>query len=531
VSFVPEVITSNTTHQTIEDVVKNLSLKWKILLSVTLTCVAAVLVTTWVTVRSGIGTVEDTIINDTRTLAKVLGEASVGAMTFDDAMTVTASLQALNVSPRVQGAVVYRDSEPFAWYSRHSKGSMPAGLPSRPSTQEVVELDDSLIITESIQSDGAKVGTISFQVDLAELDTVVASALKHAIWLVVVISAVATALAYLLQASVVKPVNNVVRALRDISEGEGDLTRRLPVEGSDEISELAACFNHFVGRLQNIISSVAETAAELDEGANILSQLSHENERSITSQQADIQQIVTAIKEMASVVADVTQRVAETADNSLQADQVAMDGKEIVHGTMSQIQHLSSDIKTASEVIDRLRQETVDIGTVLDVIRGIAEQTNLLALNAAIEAARAGEQGRGFAVVADEVRTLASRTQSSTTEIQEMIERLQTGSAQAVEMMTAGTTQADASVNRASEATEALEEITKFVGEIRDRTNQIAAASEQQSAATQQIEVNIDSVSGVAISTAESSSRITSNSASLAQMAKQMSEAVGRFKI
>ncbi|MCP8900470.1 methyl-accepting chemotaxis protein [Gilvimarinus xylanilyticus] len=510
---------------------KNLSLKWKILLSVTLTCIAAVVVTTFVTVRSGIATVEDTIIKDTRTLADVLGEASVGAITFDDDMTVTASLQALKISERVQGAVIYSGGEPFAWFSRAGDGKMPANLPSRPNGEGVVELDNALVITESIKSDGAQVGTISMHVDLAELDTVVSEAVMDAVWVVIIISIVAAALAYLVQASVVKPVNNVVRALRDISEGEGDLTRRLPVEGSDEMSELAVNFNRFVERLQDIISSVAETAVEVDESANILSNLSQENERSITSQQSDIQQIVTAIKEMASVVSDVTQRVAETADNSLQADKVAMSGKGIVQSTMSQIQSLSADIKTASEVIDRLRQETVAIGTVLDVIRGIAEQTNLLALNAAIEAARAGEQGRGFAVVADEVRTLASRTQSSTTEIQEMIERLQTGSAEAVEMMTAGTSQADASVARASEATDSLEEITNYVGEIRDRTNQIAAASEQQSAATQQIEVNIDSVSGVAQSTAESSSRITANSVNLAKMAKEMSELVGRFKI
>ncbi len=506
----------------------NLSLKWKILLSVTVTCIAAVIVTTVVTVRSGIATVENTIIDDTRTLAEVLGEASVGAITFDDDMTVTASLEAVKVSERVMAATIYTDNTPFASYTREGANSR---LPNRPNEPGIVEMGNSLILTEVIRSGGEKVGAIAMQVDLAEVDGIVAAAVRDAIWVVVIISIVAASLAYLVQASIVKPVNKIVRALRDISEGEGDLTRRLPVQGTDEISDLAACFNRFVEKLQEIIASVAETAHQVDESANILSQLSQENERSITSQQSDIQQIVTAIKEMAGVVQDVTQRVAETADNASQADKVAMDGKGIVQSTMSQIKSLSGDIKTASEVIDRLRQETVDIGTVLDVIRGIAEQTNLLALNAAIEAARAGEQGRGFAVVADEVRTLASRTQSSTTEIREMIERLQTGSAEAVEMMTAGTKQADASVTRANEATESLEDITQIVGVIRDRTNQIAAASEQQSAATQQIEVNIDSVSGVAISTAESSSRITANSANLADMAARMSKLVGRFKV
>ncbi|HEY7884071.1 MAG TPA: methyl-accepting chemotaxis protein, partial [Cellvibrionaceae bacterium] len=511
-----------------EDNVNNLSLKWKILLSVTITCIAAVVVTTFVTVRSGIETVEETIVDDARTLAEVLGEASVGAITFNDDMTVSASLEALKVSERVTSAAIYTEGKVFARFTREGQSS---SLPDRPNAAGIVETSAGLILTEVIRSGGSQVGFISLQVNMSEVDAIVASAIKDAIWLVLIISIIAASLSYAVQASIVKPVKNVVRALKDISEGEGDLTRRLPVEGSDEISELAACFNRFVERLQSIIASVAETAHQVDESANILSQLSQENERSITSQQSDIQQIVTAIKEMASVVQDVTQRVGETADNASQADKVAMGGKGIVQNTMGQIKNLSTDIKKASEVIDRLRQETVDIGTVLDVIRGIAEQTNLLALNAAIEAARAGEQGRGFAVVADEVRTLASRTQSSTTEIREMIERLQTGSAEAVEMMTAGTAQADASVTKANEATESLEDITQIVGVIRDRTNQIAAASEQQSAATQQIEVNIDSVSGVAISTAESSSRITANSGNLAAMAAEMSKLVGRFKV
>lgn len=510
----------------------NLSLKWKILLSVTLTCIAAVIVTTVVTARSGIATTETAIIEDTRTLAQVLGEASVGAMTFDDSMTVTASLGALRVSPRVLSAVIYNGNTPFAWYQKGADAKEPprelAGAPRAVGLETQGRL---LIITEVIESEGKKIGAISLRVDLAEVDDIVTATLIDALWLVLIISVIAASLAYAVQLSIVRPVNDVVRALRDIADGEGDLTRRLPVTGTDEVSELARCFNQFVERLQTIITSVAETAQQVSANAVNLSQLSKDNEGEIRTQQEEIQQIVVAVKEMATVVQDVTFSVTETADKSLQADGAASAGKTLVVNTMGQITSLSGGIKTAAEVIDRLRQETVSIGSVLDVIRGIAEQTNLLALNAAIEAARAGEQGRGFAVVADEVRTLASKTQSSTTEIREMIERLQGGARAAVDMMSQGTTEANAAVVQASDASSALEHITEIVSVIRDRTNQIAAASEQQSAATRQIETNIDRISSVATHTAESSSRITSSTRSLSDMAVRMAELVGRFKI
>lgn len=510
----------------------NLSLKWKILLSVTLTCVAAVIVTTVVTVRSGIATTEETIVNDTRTLAQVLGEASIGAMTFDDSMTVTASLGALKVSPRVLNAVIYSGNKPFAWYAKGSSSTaLPSNVPNSPGTVGIVHDEGVVTITEAIESEGSRIGVISMRVDMAEVDTIVTDALSHAFVVVLIISAIAASLAYAVQSSITKPINNVVRALRDISEGEGDLTRRLPVAGTDEISELAKCFNTFVERLHSIITNLAETAQQVSSNAAMLSRLSKDNESEIKTQQSEIQQVVVAVKEMASVVQNVTYSVTETADKSMQADGAASSGRTIVVNTMGQIKSLSEEIKTAADVIDRLRKETVSIGSVLDVIRGIAEQTNLLALNAAIEAARAGEQGRGFAVVADEVRTLASRTQSSTTEIREMIERLQAGSHEAVEMMSAGTAQANSSVSQANEASVALEHITEIVGVIRDRTNQIAAASEQQSAATRQIEHNIDRISTVATNTAESSVRITSSTGSLADMAARMTELVGRFKI
>ncbi|MDQ2076151.1 methyl-accepting chemotaxis protein [Marinimicrobium sp. ABcell2] len=510
----------------------NLSLKWKILLSVTLTCILAVIVTTAVTVRSGLATTEETILEDSRTLAKVLGEASIGAITFNDSGTVRSSLRALAISDRVRNAVIYVDNKPFAWFSAGAQdNALPADVSRTPPARGITELNDLVVLTEAIESDGQEIAVISLRVDMSELDRIVGEAVVDAIWLVLVISIIAATLGYLVQASIIKPIKYVVRALRDISEGEGDLTRRLPVSGTDEISELATCFNTFVERLHSIIASVSETSQEVSENANMVAQLSAENERAIKTQRSEIEQVVVAVKQMAAVVQEVTVSVTETAEKASQADQSASSGKTIVINTTRQIESLARDIKTASEVIDRLRNETVSIGSVLDVIRGVAEQTNLLALNAAIEAARAGEQGRGFAVVADEVRTLASRTQSSTTEIQEMIERLQVGSKEAVDMMAAGTAQANTSVEQAGEATHSLEDITEIVSVIRDRTNQVAAAAEQQSAATTQIESNIESISAAAENSAESSSRINTNIASLADMAASLSDLVRRFKL
>jgi methyl-accepting chemotaxis protein len=508
--------------------VSSLSLKWKILLSVTVTCVAAVIVTTVVTVRSGIATTEETIIDDARTLARVLGQASTGAIAFGDQMTVDASLEALSVSPRVLGATVYAKGEPFATFIREGQtDDFPASAPSL----GVSHTEGGVVVNEEITEDGRKIGTISMKISLSEVDALVTKAIAQAFWVVLLVSAVAAGLAWVVQQGTIKPINRVVRALQDISEGEGDLTRRLPVDGNDEIAQLARCFNTFVERLHSIISHVAETAQQVSGNADMLSQLSKESERSVHSQQSEIHEILAAIKEMTGVVEDVTYSVTETAAKASEADESAASGRTIVAKTTRQIDSLSKEIATASEVIDRLRNETVSIGSVLDVIRSIAEQTNLLALNAAIEAARAGEQGRGFAVVADEVRTLASRTQSSTTEIQEMIERLQIGSKEAVDMMAAGTAQASETLAYASEATDSLEDITGIVGVIRDRTNQIAAASEQQSATTKQISSNIDSISSAAVNTAESSSRITANAASLADVAERMTELVGRFKL
>ena len=502
-----------------------ISLKMKVLLSVTLTSISAVVILSIVFVRGDIGRQQEAIEKDSVTLARIIGSSTAGAMVFGDTASAGATLQSLANSTRVKSAVIYNeDGSPFVWYVRgegKSSGSLPAGLPLRAQSQ-AIEVDDSALrLFESIESDGARAGTIYMEVGLDEMQEAVSAATRSAVLACLVVSVLAVAVSLLLQRGITGPLNRVVAALKDIAEGEGDLTRRLPVDSSDEVGLLSQCFNTFIERVHSIISEFSASASDLNRNAALLSSTAKETERGVVSQQTEIQQVVNAVREMASVVAEN----AETADSE------AKEGNRVVKATMAQIESLSRDINAASEVIDKLQQETDSIGSVLDVIRGIAEQTNLLALNAAIEAARAGEQGRGFAVVADEVRTLASRTQTSTQEIQDMIERLQTGAREAVQMMEKGTAQAGESVKQAAAASNSLNAITEGVSSIKDKTNQIASASEEQSAATREMENNMNNIASVARQTSESSVQIAANSAQVAKLADQMEGIVGQFRL
>ena len=513
----------------------SLSLKWKVLLGVTVTSVFAVIVSSVVSVNMEISRLHEAIEKDSITLSRIVGGSTTGAMEFDDKASARATLNTLSNSKRILAAVIYNDrGNEFVWYKKDldNTGARPADLPGSPRGQGTVEKDNQLELSEPIIDDtGKRVASIYMKVDLQELEDAVDSAILSAVATVLVISILAAAISFVIQAGIVRPINAVVEALRDIAEGEGDLTRRLPVTSDDEVGQLAKWFNTFIEKVHAIISDVSKTASELNASTEKLSHTAKETEQGVISQQSEIQQVVTAVREMAAVVDDVANNVTQTADNAEEADREANSGKAVVTRTMSQIENLAADINAAADVIDKLRQETDSIGSVLDVIRGIAEQTNLLALNAAIEAARAGEQGRGFAVVADEVRTLASRTQTSTQEIQEMIERLQAGAREAVQMMEKGTTQAEESVRQAEEASRSLEAITTGVSSIKDKTNQIASASEEQSAATREMERNMDNIAGVARQTAEGSVEIAASTVELVNMAASMAKIVKQFKL
>lgn len=326
------------------------------------------------------------------------------------------------------------------------------------------------------------------------------------------------------------PINSAVGALL-VAQQSGDLGFRLPAQNNGEMQRLAEGFNEFIARIQCLVGEVAQSAEQLDIASREVSQVTNETHAGVSQQQAETDQVATAMNQMTATVEEVARNAAAAADAARNADGESSRGKAIVQQTMTSIEQLATDIERASQVISRLENDAEQIGAVVDVIKGVAEQTNLLALNAAIEAARAGEQGRGFAVVADEVRSLASRTQSSTDEIQQMIQRLQSAAKEAVAAMLHGQSQAQASVNKAIEAGAGLDSITDAVGTITDMNQQIASASEEQSAVAEEINRNIVNISQVADQTSRGAERMSEATERLKQLAQVLRDQLQEFRL
>jgi methyl-accepting chemotaxis protein len=327
------------------------------------------------------------------------------------------------------------------------------------------------------------------------------------------------------------PLNRLLERITQIADGDGDLRTRLEVMSSDELGRVSAAFNRFLDKLQPLIKEVGRVTGEVEVSAKNLAEMAAENDRLISSEHAAVDQVSTAATEMSSAVHEVARNAQSAADAARSAEEQSRNGAQVVGGTINSIRQLAQEVEDASLKIQALEQEAASIDAVLSVIRGIAEQTNLLALNAAIEAARAGEQGRGFAVVADEVRALAARTQESTKDIQLMIERLQSGVQEAVKATHAGSVKARQSVEQAAGVDQSLAETGGSVQRINDMTAQIATACEEQSSVTEEIARNISDIRDLSNEALQTSERSAQASRHLSDLSRDLSGLVSRFRV
>ncbi len=366
--------------------------------------------------------------------------------------------------------------------------------------------------------------TQNFETQMAQIKSRIITAVPIA-------AAIIMALVLFTCARAIAAFGKMEQMMKDIAEGEGDLTRRLDEQGAHEIARMGAAFNLFVAKVQAMVRQVSRTVEQLSASAEGMSSITEKINRELHQQQSEADQVATAMNQMTATVQEVASHASKAAEAARDATGQANDGKEKTEQTVSAMGTLAAQIEEAAGVIKSLEKESVAIGGVLDVIRGIAEQTNLLALNAAIEAARAGDQGRGFSVVADEVRSLASRTQASTQEVQTMIERLQAGADNAVGAMGTGQAQAKAGVEKASQAGVALETINRSVGTISDMNIQIASAAEEQSCVAEEINRNLVKITQSLDAIAQGTQDTAAAGEQLAALASDLQQMVGQFKV
>ena len=369
------------------------------------------------------------------------------------------------------------------------------------------------------------------QVPEAEIYAELDKARLHIVLVSLLIAVGMGLLSVLLAGSVSRPLNELARLFRELGSGDGDLTQRLKVEGRDELSQVATGFNNFVVKIHGSIEQVASNSRQLAATANEVAAKAQLTQHNCTAQRDRTVQVATAIHEMGATVSEIAGNASLAADVAKQANDQADAGAQVVAQARHGIVGLSGEIEQVAGVIESLASQTDSIGSILDTIRSISEQTNLLALNAAIEAARAGEQGRGFAVVADEVRNLASRSAASTAEIQGMINRLQDQSARAVSAMTQGRNQSLEVVTQADAADGALGQITAHITQISDMNIQVATATEEQSSVVGEINRNVEDINQLTMETADIAHQLTESSRSLQQLSGELDKLVGNFRL
>ncbi len=372
-------------------------------------------------------------------------------------------------------------------------------------------------------------GAVEVEVSLEEAGAVAnASARWMVIWLVVVGGGCLFVAFHFIHNDVTKPVNAMIDRLKRIAQG--DLTQRVEVKRQDEFGEMAQCFNTSIEQLHNVIVEVGSATGSVASAATQIAVSSDEMAQGMSEQDQQVTQISAAIEQMSASVVEVAKKSADAANNASESGKVAQEGGKVVNETIEGMRAISDAVSAGAASVSELGKRGEQIGQIIEVINDIADQTNLLALNAAIEAARAGEHGRGFAVVADEVRKLADRTTKATEEIGDSIKAIQTETTEAVDRMNAGTEQVMVGVESATQAGQSLQQIVNSAQEVAGMIQSIAAAAEQQSAASEEVSRSIQSVSAVTRHANEGANQSTQAAKQLSVRAEQLQSLISRFK-
>jgi methyl-accepting chemotaxis protein len=369
------------------------------------------------------------------------------------------------------------------------------------------------------------------EVETGELQRLVATG-ANSIIIAILLGLLVAVLAFMLTLrAIVRPIREVRDQLGSLSQGGGGLNVTLSVKGSDETAQLAQGFNAFTSKLRDMIAGVQESVNRLVSTTDDISRIADKAGEAVRYQQQEVASVTNAVAELTGSLQEVTANTFQAAERAGLADKETSQGRALVQQTLLLIQVVATEVEQATRVVNELGEKSESIGGVLDVIRGISEQTNLLALNAAIEAARAGEQGRGFAVVADEVRGLAARTNDSISEIQVMIDQLQQGTSQAIKVMTQARSQTQACVEPANQADTRLDQIAGMVRSITELNRGIANAAEAQHLTVVGVEKNLAGINEVAANTSSSAVELTTSTQVLSQLADELQALVGEFRV
>ncbi len=421
---------------------------------------------------------------------------------------------------------VAKNGTHFVQYSSPLPGNESVQVPKLAYTYYLPKWD--MVIGTAVNLDGieAQVAEVEKAID-DRISTVVSSIVVIALILLVLLGIAGLALSN----SILRPLQQIKDNLDDIAAGDGDLTHRLPVNSHDELGELAGSFNRFVEKIHGLVRQIVEMTSQLTSLVGEVSAQAQRSEQAMERQRHETDQVATAINEMSAAANEVARSAQNAAEAARQTDQEGQAAKKVVDGSIQRIHALVDDIRKSGVSLDSLQQDVQSIVSVLGVIRSIAEQTNLLALNAAIEAARAGEAGRGFAVVADEVRALASRTQQSTQEIQGMIDRLQQGTQEAVTAMRRSSEAGDTTSEQANQAGSSLDAIAQLIGTINAMNAQIASAAEEQTAVAEEINRSVHQIAVAVDSVADETQQGAQTARSLAGLGERLGALVKQFRI